>query len=90
MALSMSLLLARGPYRWKFQYHVRILAIFESPCLVQDDADEPKEVDFKEFLAVVASQKMVVTEDSDTREAFLAMGGNVNSPNAHAFGLLSH
>lgn len=41
------------------------------------DTDGSKEVEFQEFLQVIAAQKVEVPADSDTREAFHALGGNV-------------
>lgn len=42
------------------------------------DLDGSKEVEFEEFLQVIASERVEVPADSATREAFLAVGGNVS------------
>ena len=44
---------------------------------LQVDTDGSKEVEFGEFLKVIAKQKLDKPADNETREAFFAMGGNV-------------
>lgn len=46
------------------------------------DEDRSGEIEFSEFLKVVEKQKLeaaAVNDDSDTVEAFVALGGNVST-----------
>ncbi len=55
------------------------------PCRPQVDEDGSGEIEFSEFIRVIEKQKadaMSSQYDSDTLEAFVALGGNVRAASA--------